>query len=106
MTVDELCEHCMLMISHAGEGRSHVFEATRLFIQEKYQDALDKLHEAEYELNQAHEIQFGKLMAAQMQGEELPFNMLMLHAMDLLMVATSEHDLLNVLIAAKTENVN
>ena len=103
MSLEELSEHCMLMISHAGEGRTLVFEATKQYIRENYNEALNKLTEAEESLNKAHEIQWGKLMAAQMQGETIPFNMLLLHAMDLLMTATSEHDLLKVLIDSKME---
>lgn len=106
MSLEELSEYCMLMISYAGEGRTLVFEATNQYVRENYNDALSKLTEAEESLNKAHEIQWGKLMAAQMQGETIPFNMLLLHAMDLLMTATSEHDLLKVLIDSKMEMNN
>ncbi len=42
-------------------------------------------------------------MAPQNDGVELPFSMLLLHAMDITMVATSEHDLLHAVAAGKKD---
>ncbi|MBC5743465.1 PTS lactose/cellobiose transporter subunit IIA [Lachnospiraceae bacterium MD308] len=103
MTLEELNNICMEMICNAGEGRSKVFEALEEINQENYVAAEEKLTEAQEFLAEAHKIQFEKLMAPQNDGVELPFSMLLLHAMDITMVATSEHDLLHAVAAGKKD---
>ena len=40
-------------------------------------------------------------MSPQNDGTEIPFSMLLMHAMDMTMVATSEHDMLQGVVAGK-----
>lgn len=101
MTMEELNGICMEMISNAGEGRAMVFEALDEIHAENYSEAEKKLNEAQEFLAEAHKIQFEKLMAQQNNGVEIPFSMLLLHAMDMSMVSTSEHDLLRSIVNAK-----
>lgn len=103
MTMEELNNICMEMICNAGEGRSKVFEAVEEMNKENYAAAEEKLTEAQEFLAEAHKIQFEKLMAPQNDGVEIPFSMLLLHAMDITMVATSEHDLLHAVAAGKKD---
>lgn len=103
MTMEELNNICMEMICNAGEGRSKVFEAVEEMNKENYATAEEKLTEAQEFLAEAHKIQFEKLMAPQNDGVEIPFSMLLLHAMDITMVATSEHDLLHAVAAGKKD---
>ena len=104
MTLEDVSTICMEMISYAGEGRALVYEAINAFVADNFQKALEQLEEAEKFLGVAHRMQYEKLMAPQFQGEEIPCSVLMLHAMDLTLISTSEHDLLRALITAKIEN--
>lgn len=101
MTMEELNAICMEMISNAGEGRSKVYEALDKINEESYEEAENKLNEAQDLLAEAHKIQFEQIMSPQSNGVEIPFSMLLLHAMDMTMVSTSEHDLLHSIVAAK-----
>lgn len=101
MTIDELNGICMEMISNAGEGRSKVFEALDCVNRGDYKAAEQKLDEAQALLAEAHKIQFEELMGPQNSGTEIPFSMLLLHAMDMTMVSTSEHDLLRSVVEAR-----
>lgn len=101
VTLEELAANCMEMIGYTGEGRSLVYEAVELMVEEQYEEALGKIREAEDNLSKAHEIQFLKLMSVQAGGEEIPCNMLLLHAMDILMTATAEKDMAGTIIKAK-----
>lgn len=100
MDLEQVNTICMEMISNAGEGRALVYEALEAVIAKEYAAAEAKLTEAEGYLAQAHRIQFEQLMAPQNNGTELPFSMLLLHAMDLTMVSTSEHDMLRSIVKA------
>jgi cellobiose-specific phosphotransferase system component IIA len=93
MSQEELMKICMEMISNAGEGRGIVQEALDLVLKKDYTAAGQRLDEAESFLAEAHRIQFEELMGPQKNGVTVPFDMLLLHAMDLLMVATSERDM-------------
>lgn len=93
----------MEMISNTGTGRNIVYEAINLFVDDKFEDCINKLHEAEEYIGKAHKIQFEKIMAKQFSGEEIPFNMLLLHAMDITLVANAEHDMLLALATAKSK---
>ena len=101
MTLEELTNVCMQMISSAGEGRALVYEAIDLFLDERYEEADKKLKEGEKHLGEAHRLQFESLMAPQTRGEQLPYSMLLLHAMDITLVSTSEHDVLRTLLNHK-----
>lgn len=101
MAMDELNDICMEMIANAGEGRAKVFEALDEINGQNYETAGKKLEEAQEMLAEAHRLQFEKLMSPQNDGIEIPFSMLLLHAMDMTMVATSEHDLLHSIVNAR-----
>ena len=101
LSLEELAAHCMAMIGYTGEGRSLVYEAVELMVADEYQAALKKIEEAEDHLSKAHEIQFLKLMSVQAGGEEIPCNMLLLHAMDILMTSTAEKDMIKTIVKAK-----
>lgn len=105
MSIEELSKICMNLISNAGEGRNYVFEALELALCEDYAGAKSKILEAEKYLSEAHRIQFEELMSPQARGEEIPFNLLLLHAMDLLMISISEKDLVDTIIRAKSTDV-
>lgn len=45
-------------------------------------------------------------MGPQNSGTEIPFSMLLLHAMDMTMVSTSEHDMLRSVVEAKLDQNN
>ena len=100
MTLEQVNTICMEMISNAGEGRALVYEALDAVTAKDYATAAAKLAEAEEHLAEAHRIQFEDLMAPQSNGVELPLSMLLLHAMDLTMVSTSEHDMLKSIVKA------
>lgn len=101
--ISQLETICMEMIGTTGEGRAKVHEALVLCLEEKYVEAKDVLNEAEKLLNQAHNIQFLKLMKPQAEGENIPFNILLIHAMDLLMISTSEKDIVQKIVNNKIE---
>ena len=101
MTQEELSTICMEMSASAGAGRAKVFEALELFHEEKYGQSESTLLEAQELLAEAHKIQFEQLMSPQNRGVEIPFSMLLLHAMDMTMVATSEHDMLHSILKAR-----
>lgn len=101
MTNDELVSTCMEMISNTGTGRTMVYEAIDLFVNDKFDECIQKLNEAETYIGKAHKLQFEKIMSKQSSGEEIPFNMLLLHAMDITLVTNAEHDMLLALAIAK-----
>lgn len=101
MAMEEVSSICMELISDAGEGRALVYEALDATNKADYALALIRLDEAQEMLAEAHRIQFEQLMAPQNNGMEIPFSLLLLHAMDLLMVTTSEHDMLRNVVNAK-----
>ncbi len=105
MNIKELNKICMEIISYTGEGRSLVHEALDLTLIGNFSEARKKLDAGIQLLNVGHRIQFEDLMAKQMQGEEIPFNLLLSHAMDLLMISTSEKDLIERVLSHKEDNI-
>lgn len=99
-------QNCMEMISYAGEGRALVYEALEHVLKEDYARAGEFLDKSEECLQKAHNVQFTKLMTYQLEGNDLPFHVLILHAMDLLMVATAERDMLKRIVASKLSRGN
>ena len=101
LTMDEVAANCMEMIGYTGEGRSLVYEAVGLMVEDDCQAAMKKIEEAEDNLAKAHEIQFLKLMSMQARGDEIPCSMLLLQAMDILMTSTAEKDMVKAIVKAK-----
>ena len=93
LTLSELEQICMEMISFAGEGRAQVHEAIEAFSAGDPETCASKLEDADAMLVKAHQIQFGKLIKPQAQGVKIPFHLLLIHAMDLVMISTSEMDI-------------
>lgn len=84
---------CMDMISTAGEGRSRVFDAIDAYKVGDRGRCVELIAEAEDLLNKAHDIQFLQVMKPAASGERIPLDLLLIHAMDLLMVTSSEKDI-------------
>jgi PTS system cellobiose-specific IIA component len=104
MTNDEIEVICMGMIGYAGEARTLIFDVIESLFSEKLEGSTQKLEQAEQMLNEAHKIQFTKLMQPQANGEAIPFHLLLIHAMDMVMGTTSELDLAKkLLIGCKTK---
>lgn len=103
MTMQQLETVCMEMISTTGEGRGRVFDAIEAYASGNICDAKEIIEDAEKILIEAHQIQFLKLMQPQAEGEQIPFNLILLHAMDLLMITTSEKDMVSKLINSKMQ---
>lgn len=104
MTNEELTSICMEMISNTGMGRNLTYEAIELFVNNKFEECIAKLNEAEEYIGEAHKLQFEKIMSKQFNGDSIPFNMLLLHAMDITLVTNAEHDMLLALATAKEKN--
>ena len=104
MTNEELTSICMEMISNTGIGRNLTYEAIELFVNNKFEECIAKLNEAEKYIGEAHKLQFEKIMSKQFNGDSIPFNMLLLHAMDITLVTNAEHDMLLALATAKKKN--
>ena len=101
MSQEDLEMVCMEIISNSGEARAHVYTALDLFLDDKYEEADKELVQADEFLHAAHIAQFTKLMAYQMNGGKLEFELLIIHALDQLMVTTTERDLTRHAIDAK-----
>ena len=100
MSEEELELVCMEVISNAGEGRAHVYTALDLYLGGEREKAKKDLETADGYLQAAHDAQFTKLMAYQLEGGEIKFQLIILHAMDLLMVASAERDMLKHVVMA------
>ena len=101
MTLEELENICMEIISKAGESRAQIYCALDLYLKGDCKAAREKIEETDVYLQEAHDVQFTKLMAYQLNGGEIPFQLLILHAMDLLMIVSSERDMLRHVVLAK-----
>jgi cellobiose-specific phosphotransferase system component IIA len=106
MEQDKIAEICLRLISNAGEGRAHLSEALKAFVRKDYRLAEEQVELAETYLAEAHKIQFAELMAPQQKGETIPFNLLLIHAMDILMIGCSERDTLKAMIEGVREAEN
>jgi PTS system cellobiose-specific IIA component len=79
------------LILHAGSARSAAKEAADLAEQGKWDEAHAVLEQANEEQTQAHKINTSIITKAA-RGEEMDFSVLLVHALDLLMLAWSEID--------------
>lgn len=75
---------CMNMISYSGEGKAKLFKAMDAYDLGNIEESKALFQEAEQYFTKAHEVQFVDLMSKQLAGEEIPFNLLLIHAMDIL----------------------
>ncbi len=79
------------LILHAGSARSFAKEAAELAESGKWEDAEAALQQANEEQTQAHKINTNIITKAA-RGENIEFSVLLVHALDLLMLAWAEID--------------
>jgi PTS system cellobiose-specific IIA component len=79
------------VILHAGNARSFAKEAAELAAGGEFEEAEAKLAEANEEQVKAHEME-AKIIRMEAQGQQVPFSILLVHAMDLLLLAWAEID--------------
>jgi PTS system cellobiose-specific IIA component len=79
------------LILHGGSARSYAKEATELAESGKWEEAEEALQQANEEQTQAHKINTSIITKAA-RGENIEFSVLLVHALDLLMLAWAEID--------------
>ncbi len=79
------------VILHAGTARSKAIEAAELAQQGNFKEAEAALVEAEGEQTEAHKVE-AKIIQIEAAGEQVPFSVLLIHAMDLLLLGFAEID--------------
>ena len=90
------------LILHAGNAKSSAIEAINAANNENYELVESKLNEAGDELTMAHQMQTDLLMKM-MKGEEVPVDILMVHAQDHLSNAILMNELAKQFIEMKKE---
>lgn len=85
------------IISHGGNARACAYEAVKLAQEGKIDEAEELLKKSQEELDIAHNTQT-KLIQAEINGENLQMNLLMVHAQDHLMTAISEKNLIEQIV--------
>ena len=79
------------VILHAGNARSKAIEAAELAEEGKFDQVEEALVEAETEQLEAHKME-ADIIQMEASGEEVPFSVLLMHAMDLLLLSWAEID--------------
>ena len=79
------------VILHAGNARSLAKEAAELAAEGHFDEAEAKLAEANEEQVKAHEVE-ARIIRMEAQGEQVPFSILLVHALDLLLLSWAEID--------------
>ena len=90
----------MAIIGEAGEGRAAVYDAIDSLIAGALEEAHGLLNTAEEHLGKAHQTLYTELIAKEAEGVAVPTSYLLIHAMDLVMVAGTERDLARRALAA------
>lgn len=90
-------ENVFPIISLAGESKSLAYEALRLAKENKFDEAEEKMKEADSLLLKSHEFQTN-LISREAGGEKIEITMLFVHAQDHLMTAMSEKNLIKEMI--------
>ena len=90
-------ENVFPIISLAGESKSLAYEALRLAKENKFDEAEEKMKEADSLLLNSHEFQTN-LISREADGEKIEITMLFVHAQDHLMTAMSEKNLIKEMI--------
>ncbi len=92
MTIDPEMEQTLFnLILHAGNARSKAKEAAEFADQGDWDQARACMDEANAEQLQAHKLNVS-IIRREAAGESVPFSVLLVHAMDLLLLAWSELD--------------
>ena len=79
------------VILHAGNARSFAKEAAELAAEGHFDEAEAKLAEANEEQVKAHEVE-ARIIRMEAQGEQVPFSIILVHALDLLLLSWAEID--------------
>lgn len=90
-------ENVFPIISLAGESKSLAYEALRLAKENKFDEAEEKMKEADSLLLKSHEFQTN-LISREADGEKIEITMLFVHGQDHLMTAMSEKNLIKEMI--------
>lgn len=85
------------IISHGGNARAFAYDAIKKAQEGKIKEAENLLKEAQKELDNAHNTQT-KLIQAEINGQDLKMNLLMVHAQDHLMTAIAEKNLIEHIV--------
>ena len=92
MAMDNEWEQTLFqLILHGGSARSYAKEAADFAEQGKWDDAEAALQQANEEQTQAHKIN-STIITKAARGEAIEFSVLLVHALDLLMLAWAEID--------------
>lgn len=79
------------VILHAGNARSKAIEAAELAEAGDFKAAESALAEADQEQTEAHQVE-AHIVQMEAGGEQVPFSVLLIHSMDLLLLAWAEID--------------
>lgn len=90
------------LILHAGNAKSKAMEAIYASREKDFIKAQKNLEEAEKELNEAHKSQTAMLVG-EANGEKLEMNILLVHALDHLSMATVTLELAEELVLQRKE---
>lgn len=85
------------IISHGGDAKSIAYEALELAHDSKFEDAEQKINEANDALTKAHNTQT-RLIQDEINGKSVTMSLLMVHAQDHLMTSISEISLIEQMI--------
>lgn len=97
MSQEDVEQIAFKMISNSGEARSKIVEALDLCEEKKYEKAKELLKEAREHTKNAHD-SHRKNLQQSAAGEESDINLLLIHAMDLMLVAESETEMAHRII--------
>ena len=96
-TVEEIQMLSFTIILHAGNARSSSMEAITLAKSYEFEEAREKIEEANREFTAAHHHQT-QLLTAEANGETNPVTVILVHAQDHLMTAMTVKELANEMI--------
>ena len=97
LTIKEIANLSMEVITYAGNARSSVYEALDKCIEGDFDQAEACLKNSQHELLRAHKL-LAELVSKEAKGEKIPVNILFVHAQDILMIAMAERDLVKKLV--------
>lgn len=80
------------IISNAGQARDLIYDALEFIRDKKYRNAESKIKDAEGLILKAHESHI-YLVSEEAKGNKVPIDLLLSHAMDILITAESEKDM-------------
>jgi len=93
----KLEEVCLQIIALSGDAKSKAYKAFAEAEKGAYANARQLLKEADDNIGQAHKIQFELISNEAREGKIAP-TLLLIHAMDILMTAMSEKELIRRMV--------